>query len=291
MIGKKAILSMLSSLSLSAGRLRPREFNLALVCRLKPVVQIQLQQNRYLWVHFAALAAVPLLLDICWAGLASAGSTFNYPSAGSLQFWAIALLGIAPTLWMQLSKPFYLFSLPPVALRPTELTEEQRRCLQLLKSLQVKIIAGITAGFSVWLLWQVYARSPQAAPLMSPTAGLVSAAVAFFFACAILQISVSAGRSLFVGPDTLKRVVPVEVSAIATEFLILGIRVNKLLPSAVYAEPSAAEPEAEPLAAEPLEKEPTEAEPTEAEPTEAEPTEAEPTEAEPIEAESEAGPL
>jgi hypothetical protein len=199
------------------------------------VVQIQLQQNRYLWVHFAALAAVPLLLDICLAGLASAGPAFDYPAAGSLQFWAIALLGIVPTLWMQLAKPFYLFSLPPLALKPAELSDDQRRCLQLLKSLQVKIIAGVTAVFALWLLGQIYARSPQVTPLMPPTAGLISAAVAFFLACVILQISVSAGRSLFVGPETLKRVVPVEVSAIASQFLILGLRVNKILPAEIYA--------------------------------------------------------
>lgn len=201
------------------------------------MAQIQIQQNRYLWVHFAALAAVPLLLDICLAGLASAGPAFDYPAAGSLQFWALALLGIVPTLWMQLAKPFYIFSLPPLALKPAELTEDQRRCLQLLKSLQVKIIAGITASFALWLLWQVYARSPQVTPLMSPTAGLISAAIAFFVTCVILQISVSAGRSLFVGPDTLKRVVPVEVSAIASQFLILGLRVNKILPSEIYENP------------------------------------------------------
>jgi hypothetical protein len=199
------------------------------------VVQIQLQQNRYLWVHFAALAAVPLLLDICLAGLASAGPAFDYPMAGSLQFWALALLGIVPTLWMQLAKPFYLFSLPPLALNPAELSDDQRRCLQLLKSLQVKIIAGVTAVFALWLLGQIYARSPQVTPLMSPTAGLISAAVTFFLTCVILQISVSAGRSLFVGPETLKRVVPVEVSAIAANFLILGLRVNKILPAEIYA--------------------------------------------------------
>ncbi len=199
------------------------------------MARIQLQQNRYLWVHFAGLAAVPLLLDMCLAGLASAGPAFDYPTAGSLQFWALALLGIVPTLWMQLAKPFYVFSLPPLALKPGELTEDQRRCLQLLKSLQVKIIAGVTAVFALWLLWQLYARSPQVTPLMSPSAGLISAAVAFFFICVVLQISVSAGRSLFVGPDTLKRVVPVEVSAIASDFLILGLQVNKILPSQVYA--------------------------------------------------------
>ena len=199
---------------------------------------IQLQQSRYLWVHLVGLAAVPLLLDICLAGLASASPAFNYPTAGSLQFWAIALLGIIPTLWMQLARPFYIFSLPPLALKPNELTEDQRRCLQLLKTLQMKILAAITAGFSGWVLWWLYGRSPQITPVMTPTAGLISAAVSFFFICAFLQIAVSVGRSILVGPDTLRRVVPVEESAIAGNFLILGLRVKKILPTDDYTEPA-----------------------------------------------------
>ncbi len=195
---------------------------------------LRVQQNRYLWVHFVGLAAVPLLLDICLAGLASAGPAFDYPTAGSLQFWAIALLGIIPTLWMQLAKPFYIFSLPPLALKPTELSEDQRRCLQLLKTLQMKVLAVLTAGFAGWLLWWLYGRSPQITPVMTPTAGLVSAAITFFLVCAFLQIAVSAGRSILVGPDTLKRVVPVEESAIASNFLILGLRVKKILPTEIF---------------------------------------------------------
>ncbi|MGB3297349.1 MAG: low-complexity tail membrane protein [Phormidesmis sp.] len=195
---------------------------------------VQLQQNRYLWVHFVGLATVPLLLDGCLAGLASAAPAFGYPAAGSLQFWAIALFGIVPTLWMQLAKPFYIFSLPPLALKPTELTDDQRRCLQLLKTLQMKILAVVTAGLALWLLWWLYGRSLRINPVITPAAGLIIAAVSFFFICALLQISVSAGRSILVGPKTLQRVVPVESSAIATDFLILGLRVKKILPQENY---------------------------------------------------------
>ncbi|PZO49709.1 MAG: hypothetical protein DCF15_16570 [Phormidesmis priestleyi] len=191
---------------------------------------IEVQQNRYLWIHTAGLAAVPLLLDICLAGLASTGSAFDYPVAFGAQFWAIALLSIVPPLGMQLVKPFYVFSLPPLALKPTALSDDQRRCLQVLKTLQVKILAGLTAGFSLWILQALYAELPHIKPLMTPSAGLITAAVSFFLACLFLQISVSAGRSLLVGPSTLKRVTPYEQAAIAHDFLILGLRVDKLLP-------------------------------------------------------------
>lgn len=185
---------------------------------------IELQQNRYLWVHLVGLAAVPLLLDICWVGLASAGPILP----GSIAFWAIATLSIAPSLWMQLARPFYIFSLPPLALKPSALSEDQRRCLRVLKSWQIKTLTGLAASFALWVLWQLAERSTQITPVMSPRAGSVSAAVSFFLACTFLQISISAGRSLLVGPETLKRVAPYDESAIASDFLILGLRVEKI---------------------------------------------------------------
>ncbi|MGB7251328.1 MAG: low-complexity tail membrane protein [Phormidesmis sp.] len=187
---------------------------------------MQMQQNRYLWVQLVGLAAVPLLLDVCLAGLASSGPA---PAFG-LQFWVIATVGIVPTLAMQWFRPFYLFSLPPLALKPAVLSEDQQRCLRLLKSWQIKALAVLIAACLLWGLGQLYGRSPQITPLMTPTGGLVSAAVAFFLTCTFLQISASAVRLLLVGANALTRVVPYEEGAIATDFLILGLRVNTLLP-------------------------------------------------------------
>mgnify|MGYP001793925801 CR=1 FL=1 len=201
---------------------------------------IELQQNRYLWIHFASLAMVPLLFDACLAGLASAGSAFQYPEAYGFQFWVIALLGVVPPLVMQLLKPFYVFSLPPLALRPAALTLEQRRCLRLLTSWQVKALSVVSAGVSFELLLQVYERLPQITPVMTPMAGMVCSAISFFFMSLFLQLSISSARALLVGPSTLKRVPPYESDAIAQDFLILGFPLNNLLPAnpAPSAEPS-----------------------------------------------------
>lgn len=212
---------------------------------------IELQQNRYLWIHFAGLALVPLLLDICLAGLASAGPAFDYPASFGVQFWAIALLGIAPSLWMQLAKPFYIFSLPPVALKPSVLTEDQRRCLTALKSWQIKALAGVTAGVLLWILTWLYAESPRILPTMTPTVGLVNAAVSFFFICLFFQISMAAARVILVSPKALKRVEAYEGSAIASDFLILGIRVKSLLPEAASV---VTIPEPEPVSVQTAEK-------------------------------------
>lgn len=201
------------------------------------MAMIELQQNRYLWVHFAGLAFVPLLLDISLAGFASAEPALPYGG----QFWIIALLCISPALAMQWFKPFYVFSLPPSALKPSVLSEDQRRCLTIFKSWQIKALAIATAILSVWLLAQIYAMSPQVAPLFIPSAGLLVGASAFFVASTFMQISVSAGRALLIGPSALKRVDEVEENAIARDFLILGIRVNKLLPETFESKESATE--------------------------------------------------
>ena len=207
----------------------------------------KVQQNRYLWVHLVGLAAVPLLLDICLAGLASARPASPF-KLQQVQFWAIALIGIVPSAWMQIQRPFYLYALPPLALKPSALSEEERRALTVLTSWQMKALAGVTAGFSLWLLGRLYDRLPQISPAMEPKAGLVIAIAAFFFACLFLQISVSVLRSLLIGQDTLQRVQPFEPSKIASSFLIPGLRVNQILPTATTVSDSLrSEPYAKPI--------------------------------------------
>ncbi|MEO1620068.1 MAG: low-complexity tail membrane protein [Cyanobacteria bacterium J06632_3] len=186
-----------------------------------------MQQNRYLWVHIAGLAVVPLLLDGCLAGLASAGPALPYGG----QFWAIALISIAPSLAMQWLKPFYIFSLPPLALKPDALSDNQRRCLQLFQSWQVKAIAGLTAGLSYWLLAQLYIMSPRMTPVFTPVGGLAIATLTFFIVCAILQISISSARVLLVSQRALQRVPAMETEKIRERFLILGFGLKQLLPS------------------------------------------------------------
>ena len=210
---------------------------------------IKLQQNRYLWVHFAGLAFVPLLLDICLAGLASAGPALPFQG----QFWAIALLTIPPALTMQWRKPFYVFSLPPVALKPAVLSNDQRRCLQIFKSWQIKALAIAVALFSLWVLAQLYAMTPLISPLLQAKAGLACAAITFFLATTFMQIAVSAARALLISPEALQRVTAVDEGAIASDFLILGIRVNKLFLDT----PTQAESEASPSIPDPSPQSPS----------------------------------
>ncbi|MEL6468703.1 MAG: low-complexity tail membrane protein [Cyanobacteria bacterium J06623_4] len=197
---------------------------------------INLQQDRYLWVHLLGLAAVPLLLAICLAGLASVSPTAGYPAAYGGQFWAIALIGITPPLLMQWLRPFYLFSLPPLALQPSRLSEDQRRYLQLLTSWQIKALSLLSALFSFWVLGRLYERLPHTAPLFEPLPGTVVAAITFLVAGSFLQISISAGRIILVGPAALKRVSAYDENQISQNFLILGLPVKQILPDPLSTE-------------------------------------------------------
>ncbi|MEL6902311.1 MAG: low-complexity tail membrane protein [Cyanobacteria bacterium J06606_4] len=191
---------------------------------------VKLQQDRYLWVHLLGLAAVPLLLAICLASLASVSPAAGYPAIYGGQFWAIALIGIAPPLLMQWLKPFYLFSLPPLALQPSCLSDDQRRYLQLLTSWQIKALSLLSALFSFWVLGRLYERLPRVAPLFAPLSGTVVGGITFLVACSFLQISISAGRIILVEPAALKRVSAYDESQISRNFLILGLPVKQILP-------------------------------------------------------------
>src|SRR4028118_1567963 len=84
----------------------------------------------FLWIHLAGLAAVPLALEFVWLGLAVGDPILPV----WMELLLIAVVGIAPVLWMQLIRPFDIFSILVLALKPEQLTVEQRRILSLFKT-------------------------------------------------------------------------------------------------------------------------------------------------------------
>ena len=91
----------------------------------------------FLWIHLAGLAALPLCLALCWLGLASGESLLP----GWLEICLVAIAGITPILWMQLARPFNIFSILVVALKPEQLTTQQRQILSLFKRPLNKVLA------------------------------------------------------------------------------------------------------------------------------------------------------
>ncbi|MFE4106796.1 low-complexity tail membrane protein [Almyronema epifaneia] len=187
------------------------------------------RRDPYLWVHFAGLAALPLFLDICLLGLAA-----GYPVMPVWLEMALLLgIGILPVLWMQWQRPFYIFSLLAVAVKPEQLSEERRRMLPLFQSPQVKLLTGLGAIVWGWVLWQVYCLAPIAAtitPFNNHLTGLGVAAVAFLGSNLFLQVPLSVLRVLWVSEQKLASVTPLPAAAIAQNFTILGLRLKQILP-------------------------------------------------------------
>ncbi|MCW6034808.1 low-complexity tail membrane protein [Spirulina subsalsa FACHB-351] len=185
----------------------------------------------YLWIHFSGLAVLPLFLLLVWLGLAVGDPILPY----WLELIVVAAVGIIPILWMQWTRPFDIFSLLLLALRPQQLTEEQRRILRLFKGVKIRILSAGGALLMVWLLWQLYALTPLAAPsaLFPPTwhaLGVLVAMGGFLAANLFLQVPLSVVGVWLTGGTAFAQTSPYEVENIRRDFLVLGFPVGSLLP-------------------------------------------------------------
>ncbi len=185
----------------------------------------------YLWIHAAGLAALPLCLLVCLLGLAVGDPLLPV----WLELSLIAAVGIAPIVWMQWQKPFYIFSLVAVALKPTQLTDDQRRILTLFKTRRSPIWIGLGALALLIVLRQLYYVAPIASEvtpfaLGSRGLGLIVAAIAFLASNLFLQVPLSVIRVLLTTDQTFAATEPFAVEHIPQTFSVLGLQVNRILP-------------------------------------------------------------
>lgn len=184
----------------------------------------------YLWVHLAGIATVPLWLAICMLGLA-VGS----PQWPGLELALLGVLGVSPALLMQLGRPFYIFSLLALTLKPTALSDDQRRLLSLFQQWWVRGLAVVSPVLLVWLLWEIYPRAVVASDI-TPFApwgrvgGLAVAASSFAMANLFLQVPISVLAVMATTDKRFKRTVPYPLDRIQTSFTQAGIPLNRLLP-------------------------------------------------------------
>ncbi|MGH1395744.1 MAG: low-complexity tail membrane protein [Trichormus sp.] len=184
-----------------------------------------------LWIHVAGLATLPVFLLLCLLFL-SVGQPV-------LPVWVELLLvagvGVMPLLWMQLRRPFYIFAILGVALKPENLTEQQRKILCLINTKLNRVLALLTATISIFMLWQLY----QATPLMVNIASflpqwrsvaLLLAGLTFLASNLFLLIPVSVARVLVTNDTEFAAIEPLPLEKINQDFTILGVRVNKILP-------------------------------------------------------------
>lgn len=194
----------------------------------------------YLWIHLAGLAALPLCLQVCLLGLAAGDPVLPV----WLELLLLLLIGIGPILWMQLQRPFYIFSLLAVALPPERLSDNQRRVLRLFRDRAAQAWAIVTAIAAVIILIQLYRMAPIAAEVTpfgpgGRLLGLLVAGIAFFAGHLFLQVPVSVLRILLYRDSQFLATEPYPLEQIRSGFAIPGIQVNQILPPLTSEPPTA----------------------------------------------------
>lgn len=194
----------------------------------------------YLWVHLAGFAAFPLFLEGCLVGFAMGDPVFPI----WLELLFVGVVGGIPILWMQWQRPFYIFSLVAVSLKPAALTDDQRRLLTLFKLPRNRVLATLASIALLLVLQKVYTIAPIAASSsLLPTShwlGLLIAAVAFFACNLFVQVPLSVASVMLSSESTVTAVSPYPLEQIRPNFTLIGLQLNQILPPVVPPEPTIA---------------------------------------------------
>jgi hypothetical protein len=185
----------------------------------------------FIWIHLAGIVTLPVSLGLVWLGL-SLGQPL--PVAYG-EFIAIAISGILPVLWMQLVRPFNIFSILFVSLYPQSLNDKQRQILALFKTKWHQWLSVLTAGLTIIMLWSIYYVLPQAILPFSwlpqwRWLGLAIASLAFLGSNLFLQVPLAVLRILAIDSTQLAATIPYPVEQIEGDFTSFGWRVDRILP-------------------------------------------------------------
>lgn len=183
----------------------------------------------FLWIHLAGIAVAPFALLVVWLALAIAVPLTPY----WLELGFLVGIGVLPILWMQWHKPFEIFSLLVVALRPEVLTLEQRKILSLFKQPRQRVLTVLTALLMTGKLFALYYFAPLASlPVLDlpqiRIAALGVAAIAFLIANLFVQVPVSVLGILLTSNATYEQISPIELSEIPQKLTLFGFRVKKI---------------------------------------------------------------
>ena len=183
----------------------------------------------FLWIHLSGIAVAPIALLIVWLSLAIATPITPY----WLELVILGMIGIIPILLMQWQKPFEIFSLLVVSLRPEVLTLEQRKILSLFKRPKQQFLALLTALLMAGKLYGIYYFAPLAAlPVVDlPQVRLLAllvAAIAFLVANLFVQVPVSVLGILFTQNKVYEETTPINIEDIPKTLTVPGLRVRKI---------------------------------------------------------------
>ncbi|NJL45215.1 MAG: low-complexity tail membrane protein [Leptolyngbyaceae cyanobacterium SM2_3_12] len=199
----------------------------------------------YLWLHLAGVATVPLWLDLVLLGLA-----VDYPTFPNLELGILMAVGVLPVLVMQLMRPFCIFSLVLLVLKPSALDDDRRRLLTLFRHWRIRLGALLVPLPLVWVLLWLYALAPVATDItpfasLDRAGGLALAAGGFFMANLFLQVPVSVLKVLLMSESQVKAANPYPLAQVTKDFTLIGLSVGKILPR-VLPPASTPSPPAEP---------------------------------------------
>ncbi|MEG4630090.1 low-complexity tail membrane protein [Microcoleus sp. AR_TQ3_B6] len=186
----------------------------------------------FLWIHLSGAAALPIFLGLCLLGLAVGSPLLPV----WLEMFLVAVAGIFPVLWMQWFRPFYIFSILVVAVKPQNLTSLQHRILTRFKTKLNKGLALFVPVLLALFLWQLYRFAPLAASVapFPPSwrwAGLLLAASAFLASNLFLQVSSSVLAVLLTPESEFAATKPYVLEKIRQDFTIAPWQVDRLLPA------------------------------------------------------------
>jgi hypothetical protein len=188
-----------------------------------------MKSEPFLWIHLAGIAAFPLFLQVAWVGLAIGDPL---PLVW-LEWLFLGTIVVVPILWMQWARPFDIFSLLFVALRPDRLTPEQLKILSLFKRPSHRLVTILGTVLFIAIVWQVYRFAPLADSIAGVFPrwrflGLVIAGVALLLAHLFLQVPLSVLAVLLTNDRVWREIEPVAIERIPQLFTLFGIKVNRI---------------------------------------------------------------
>jgi hypothetical protein len=163
-----------------------------------------------------------------------------------LELLFVAIAGIAPVLWMQWQRPFYIFSIVAVSVKPEALTDDQRRLLSLFKLPRNRLLAVLVAVALIVVLKKIYDIAPIATTSVSflPAShglGLLLASISFFACNLFSQVPVSVASVMLSSESVFTATAPCPLEQVRQSFTIVGLQLKQILPPVV--------PEAQPALA------------------------------------------
>jgi hypothetical protein len=188
----------------------------------------------FLWIHLSGIVAFPLFLVITWFGLSA---TDRLPILG-LEILLMVVIGILPIFLMQWSRPFEIFSLLVLAMKPDKISYQQRQILSLFKMPKQRILSVATAVAMVGILYGMYQLPPLTMcelPLLTQlldqfhVLGLLIACAAFIGANLFLQVPISVLGVLLSNEQEFVAIAPYPTEKITQDFTLAGFQVDQII--------------------------------------------------------------